>query len=308
MRPAGRPSIAVFGSVARGDRDCFSDKDVLLVGGDRSARSQSRRFLTAWGWNCTSYGWSRLEALVSSGSLFAHHLEREAAVVCDPHGRLQDLISGVPRRSSYAAVYEEARMLLRAFEAIPRTQVGRAWAADVLMVAFRAMAVARIADDGDFAFSPHAIAEALQRRTRERQLHELFHRLRQLKWLHRARRRGRGVTNQELFKMIDDVDRVFSIGLQAQQAGHASVVEAAVSVPEPKQWYLWSRRLEAALELVEPSRTPVDIVRERDRVLDVLRAPTDYGWLMRSTPEPLISSAWEVLDRAALMRPESRAA
>lgn len=300
MRTDPGPAVAVFGSLARGDTDGLSDRDLLVVADSKGTRDRAREVFSRQGWNCTVYDWNRLEVQVRRGSLFAHHLRLEAKIVCDPTSRLREALEDVPRRSTYEPVLQEARDLLYALEGIPLTERGRVWAADVLMVALRGMAVARLAEDGQFAFSTDSIVDGLQARTASHGLWRAFRRLRELKASHRGRCETSSPSGGELLRLVEQVDRVFAVGLHASWSDHGTVIDMALRAPRSSDWYLWSRRLEAALELVDPVRTDAESWQEARRLLDIVRAPTDYGWMLHGAPGSLISSARDVLDRAVL--------
>src|SRR2546428_6969494 len=114
MREMVAPGVAVwlYGSCARADSDTLSDIDVLVVGANWHAFTNSDvgvgRPLRV-----TQYTWPELEGMSSAGSLFLEHLKREAKPLTEGaavEGRLRHLLET-------AAAYSRARALrdVRAF-------------------------------------------------------------------------------------------------------------------------------------------------------------------------------------------------
>ena len=295
-------SIAVFGSVARREADAVSDRDILVVSDDHVRQATVRRHLERGGWSCTSYCWGRLEAQVLSGSLFAHHLRLEARYLRDPGGRLQTTLSTTCDRASYEDVFQASKDLMLSLQAIPRSPSGRLWAADILMVSFRGMAVARLAEAGNYTFSIRDLARRLERSSVARGILPLLFRIRHLKACHRMGSGGPSPGWSEIFELIERVDRVFGIGMHARSVGFARVLEFGLNREKSLGWYGWSRHLEASMQLVDPRLSSPDVVAAAHDILTTLRAPTDYGWLLSTAPDDLVLRAREVLDRARLIR------
>src|ERR1700682_1248079 len=92
----GSPSVVVlYGSHARGDSDCASDLDILVVG----AANQTYRVVPQHS-RVTEYSWSELREMQSYGSLFLRHLQSEGRILeGNPEGVAEygSLISDIPR-------------------------------------------------------------------------------------------------------------------------------------------------------------------------------------------------------------------
>lgn len=72
--------VVLYGSVARGDDDDWSDVDILVVGSDADVpnsiaelRMDAKRPI-----NISHYTWAEFQSMHVSGSLFLHHLAAEA--------------------------------------------------------------------------------------------------------------------------------------------------------------------------------------------------------------------------------------
>ena len=114
-------SIAVFGSVARGDRDCMSDKDVLIVSDDDGARRSSAARLRRSGWSPVTFSWRRLERAGARKGLFVQHLKLEAGVRKDQDGRLKDFLDRFCVKPEYNQEIQESQALLGVLESMPRS-------------------------------------------------------------------------------------------------------------------------------------------------------------------------------------------
>lgn len=78
MMATGR-AIILYGSVARGDDDCWSDLDVLVVGSSPELPDGVLAGLQEGHPLRTShYTWAEFAAMQATGSLFLHHLAQEA--------------------------------------------------------------------------------------------------------------------------------------------------------------------------------------------------------------------------------------
>lgn len=157
----GIDAMVLFGSVARGDSDHLSDRDLLLVSDDSSSLTKSSQKLRALGWSCTGYFWEQLESAVSRRSLFIQHLRLEGIVIYDRDNRCRHLLEGSQQRGSYIWEVNQARELFSLVEVIPKVPWGLGWALDITAVALRSFGFATMADEGSLQYTFDAVLNML---------------------------------------------------------------------------------------------------------------------------------------------------
>lgn len=283
MRPEEDLAIAVFGSVARGDADAISDRDVLIITDDAARRRSVAARWQRGGWHPTSYGWARLSQQVRRGALFAHHLRLEARRINDPQDRLASLLAGTPD-GDFATTFRESRDLLRVLEAIPNSPEGYLWAFDVLAVAFRGMAVAHLATVGRYAFGTADLAGGLRETLSVVGCRQLIQLLRGMKAAHRTGRRVQ-IARRRLFSAIEAVDRAFHVGMQARVAGSDQVVDRALQSARTAGWYSWSRQVEAGLLAVDTAASSAHARSTLETLRRLVSNPTVYGGMLACRPQ-----------------------
>src|SRR4051812_8041954 len=110
-------SLALFGSVPRGDSDCQSDRDLLVVS-EKRPDSLCREFARI-GFSPSIYSWQQLEGLVKDGSLFLQHLKQESRVLFDRTGQLHDLLDRFRPNNDYSYKLAENRLLFEMTNGVP---------------------------------------------------------------------------------------------------------------------------------------------------------------------------------------------
>jgi hypothetical protein len=285
QRSVSVDSIAIFGSLVRGDNDNLSDRDILLVADDRLGVALEAQVLRRYGWSCACYSWGRLSESVRRQLLFIQHLKQESQIVCDKNRRLNDLLSRFSPKSAYNDEACEAKKLICAVETIPATQCGYLWALDVLMVGFRSLAVATLANEGIYCFSFNDILSTLHKIgiLHSGDLSDL-HRLRNYKWQFRKRRQTDKITWSVVIRLIDIVDKRFRIGINVRRASSYDLMEVLTQRQDDRRnWYINSRKLEAVLLHLSPKSRSVqrDVLNEKRKLFDLIEAPSQYAWLLQ---------------------------
>src|SRR2546430_1257078 len=125
-------AVAYYGSLVRGDRDRFSDRDLLLVSDDEDALDAARVSLSMQGYSCACYDWGKLRLLASRKALFIQHLKQESRVIVDKGDRLKSLLNDYSPALSYSEQIGAARDLVSLTEYFPNTPYVIGWALDVL--------------------------------------------------------------------------------------------------------------------------------------------------------------------------------
>lgn len=151
-------SVAVFGSVARGEADSLSDRDLLVVS-DHRALAEDLEALRAQGYSPAAYTWRSLEALAKYRSLFLLHLKFESKVIKDGNFRLSKFLATVAPSDDYSVVLKQSVDLAALTTSVPDVEVLRLWAADVLAVALRNYLVALAAQRGRYIFSYSSLVD-----------------------------------------------------------------------------------------------------------------------------------------------------
>lgn len=88
-------TIWLYGSLARGDPDAHSDRDVLVVGYPSAAELSGRLESLGPDLSISEYDWSEIEKMAGYGSLFLHHLRLEGICLFEApeaRGRLAGLL------------------------------------------------------------------------------------------------------------------------------------------------------------------------------------------------------------------------
>jgi len=270
-------AVAVFGSAARGDQDNLSDRDVLIVSPALEDAHDTMRSLRARGWSPTLFTWKRLDQAARSGDLFVSHLQRESRITRDPDNTLAHLLDGFSPRTSYAPRFWRAAELLLAIEHVPAEPSCQLWALDVAAVTYRALAVALLANEGIFRFSPHGIRSELLRLGRLKSTEpDPYAALRCFKWHYRSGRTLPRTTTRQMLGLLNAVDRIFALGVHFRSTEADNFVASALeSSYSHMGWYTRARRLEGALALLSPTSE-----HDREAITRIsrrLKAPSEYG-------------------------------
>lgn len=277
-------SIAVFGSLARGDRDQMSDRDILVVSDDSNTRRSSIAKLRRAGWSPVAFSWKRLERAGARKGLFIQHLKLEAGVLRDKDRRLQDFFDGFCAKPQYDQEIEESRNLLGVLESVPDSQKGRYWALDVLGVGLRSIAVATLANHGIYHFSFNNILAGLLKIgvIKSGDL-EILGGVREFKWRHRTQRFVRNLSMSDTQKMVDLVSRRFRIGLQLNTIQPDEALNAiAEDKGDRTNWYIRSRLLERGLLALHWSGNPEEeLLSAKQQLQQLLKEPSQYGWRVK---------------------------
>ena len=153
---------AVFGSIARGDSDQISDRDILVVDADVAKLRNRTRRLTDQGWSVAPYTFRKLEVLAENGALFVQHLKLEARIIWDDERRLRNLLDGFQPRLSYARELAANARLADLAREVPDVPLGPLYAADVLYVALRNFGVLTLAEQGIHRYAYAEILDGLK--------------------------------------------------------------------------------------------------------------------------------------------------
>lgn len=145
-------SICVFGSVARGNSDCFSDKDVLLVSNSRFDAQETIKQWSSMGWSVSCYTPNRLLRMLKTGSLFLQHLKQDGVIVFDTDNWLHKLLVSFRPKESYLSDLVLSESLARAADRIPSNLIQSYMLCDVLYTYLRNACILHLACKGRFEF------------------------------------------------------------------------------------------------------------------------------------------------------------
>ena len=279
-------TFALFGSVARGDHDAFSDRDLLIVSDDDHILATLKSNYNTQGWSCTGYTWSRLQHAADHGSLFVQHLKQESKIIRDPQDRLAHLLANYTTNASYQCETEGAESLLGELtQTLPQCEAGPMWTLDVLSVGFRSLAVAKLADEGIYAFANSDILNGL---IRLGSLHQTdasrLWALRKYKSLYRRGNTDNRVGWIDTYDLIRLIDHVFRLGLSLSRVDTRDIVECALAGENSLQWstgwYVRCRRVESALWMLKPLQHQhiPEFLQKRQELFKMVKAPNSYGW------------------------------
>lgn len=279
-------SVALFGSVARGDNDGYSDRDLLIVSDEGATLRSLKSKYDSAGWSCTAYSWARLHRDADSGSLFVQHLKQESKIVSDPTDQLAQLLAKYSPRGSYKREWSSTASLVgNLLEYMPHCEAGPMWALDVLAVGFRSLAVATLADYGIYAFSNSKLLDGLVQsgKIKKEDWHQLDT-LRRFKSLHRKGIRAKGLRWPDVYSHVKLVDKAFSLGITSSVVRPIDTLDMAITDRENVQsggdWYAKCRRIESALLTLKPRRTSLEseFQERRGQLLKIVKSPNTYAW------------------------------
>ncbi len=277
-------AIALFGSVARGDYDKFSDKDVLIVDDDVTRAKDLVRMFTQTGWSPVHYSWRRLEATAYSRRLFVQHLRQDAKVLRDDDGRLHSIFGDFRPSTSYHEELQRAETFLYLPLMIPNCLRGLYWTADVLSVGLRNYGILKLAQHGIYHFNFRAVLRGLVRiGTLKASDVVSLDRLRKYKRMYRDRVFAKDLTFEQAEQLVNLVsDRVGLCCAAKRCSAERTLCEALFPI-HGEEWYSQARKLEAALISVarsnrgnsERSSFETDVER-------AVKSPADYGWTIKT--------------------------
>jgi hypothetical protein len=243
-------STALFGSVARGDRDEFSDIDLLVVGDNSAELTEHAQALASKGFACSTYTWSKLRYIADRGSLFVAHLKYEGIILTDPQNRLKQLLESYQARASYRGLKQDAVRIVQLLAAVPDNAAGHSWACDVLFTAFRTFAVPHLAERGKFRFAHGELVNGLcHERCDLEEFREAFLNLRRAKSLYRRRMSDTvGCTENSLRRSALGLARLFGRGVPLRKRSVKECLgQTIVELSKPRRrGYLNLRSIERA--------------------------------------------------------------
>ncbi|WP_156401021.1 nucleotidyltransferase domain-containing protein [Acidovorax sp. Root568] len=268
-------SLALFGSVPRGDADQFSDRDVLLAGAceDQIMRSN----LANAGYSPSVYTWPQMEALSRDGSLFLQHIKQEGHVLRDRHGRLNSLLERYRPLVDYRHRIEENLELFEMTRGTPACVSAMGWSFDVLAVAFRNHAILQLANTGRYVFSyPALVAETTRAHGLSVEEAELLAALRRRKRDYRAGFSVGGIA-EKLTQTQAVIERVTGAHCLANRHSIEDfVLHQIKSTSAYRHWYYPLRRLEGAYRAM--GYTPANASSETSHQIEaIFSKPSPYG-------------------------------
>ena len=156
-------SVCIFGSAARNSTDQHSDRDVLVVAGDRQRRSELGAYWSRQGWSVASYTPHRFRRIVDARSLFVQHLKLEGRIVTDSSEWLSEILRRAKPKKSYA---NDAATSVALAKPIERFEFDflisdRLISADLAYVALRNFGICYLADRNQLSFDYSQIVDRL---------------------------------------------------------------------------------------------------------------------------------------------------
>lgn len=304
--PTNIESIAVFGSVPRGDADLISDKDVLIAGSARNPVVEQA--LSKAGFSPSVYSWQQMESMSLEGSLFLQHLKQESQVLVDRDGRLRDLLNEFRPLVDYSHRIAQNFELFEMTTGTPECPPLIGWAFDVLSVGFRNHAILELANTGRYVFSYAAlVAEASAAHRLSPTESQLLLELR----LRKRDYRERCLTIKGTFKRLQQTQAVIAriTGadcLSSQLSAEEFVANQIKAASANTHWYYALRRLEGAYRAMgfTPALASSALLRE---IESIFAKPSPYGDAGTNSIERLrihVEAIWTTW----VMQPHSRSA
>lgn len=154
-------SVALFGSVVRGDNDLLSDRDLLVVS-EQEPCPHAINEIRSQGFSPSAYSWRGLELLFKNSALFLMHLKLESKILKDENSKLENFLGRYEPSGDYSININQSIELAALTTGVPDDPVAKLWAADVLAVALRNYLVARAAQNGRYIFSYNSLIDFYQ--------------------------------------------------------------------------------------------------------------------------------------------------
>jgi hypothetical protein len=299
-------AVAFYGSMVRGDRDRFSDRDVLLVSDDDAALNEGKLWMEENGFSCACYSWVKLEFLARRKALFIQHLKQESRIVIDKGQKLNFLLSQFSPDSTYIKQIDTARELVSVTECFPDTLYGIGWALDVMAVGFRNLAILALANEGKYLFSFSGILGELKKIGMINSDEEARLRLlREYKASFRRKAYHLLPPKEEVFELRQLVGEVFdtnpSSRLVSEEVFHNFCLRSN-SAFKSSHWYLKARLYEGAfLGLNHPSRRiDSSTLRRLQAVENAIASPGCYSALFMNSADNLRREVIDLSDQFRL--------
>lgn len=287
-------SVCVFGSVARSNSDCMSDKDILIICSDPHQRKLLEKEWVAKGWSASVYSPSRFIALVEAGSLFVQHLKLEGIIVSDHDNWLKDVLKFARPKPSYSHDARNSIDLALPIERFNNDLLvsENSIVADLAFVCIRNFGINYLADAGNFIFDFEKIADEVRRNfTVSNSEIELLYSLRAGKSAYRS-----GLTRASLPGTIGDLKSLLGKIFPERPLG---TIKSIAQLRNLNSGYARLRDLEAAV-VSGLGGAPSIVELNRLGIEDVWRLvtrPHDYSWQVRnfgssSCLSRTMSTAW----------------
>ena len=158
-------SVCVFGSSARMTTDCLSDRDILVVAGEKQRRDDIIQYWCKRGWSVAAYSPRRFVKMIETGSLFIQHLRKEGIILEDSNGWLSRNIKYAKPKHSYAIDAQRSVFLALPMERLDGDALiaDELVAADLAYIAARNFGVCYLADRDILTFDYSQIIKRLAR-------------------------------------------------------------------------------------------------------------------------------------------------
>jgi len=145
-------AVCIFGSVARDQNDCYSDKDILIIS---DKKLEALEVIEKWaeeGWSVAFYTWERLAKMARIGSLFIQHLKQDGIIKSDPSLKLSKLLSEYEPKKDYGDVIEASKDMARPLDRTPKEIWETQMQCDVLYTFTRNSGILELASHGKYQF------------------------------------------------------------------------------------------------------------------------------------------------------------
>lgn len=129
-------SICEIGSMARGQNDQLSDKDLLAIGDSHNVDTAIANYRSS-GWNVAQYSRLEFRKMARSHSLFVQHVKQDGVLVRDDYGFLKETLELYRPSRDYTNKLSAAIEPIRSIREIEQSYWGKLFQADILYVSVR---------------------------------------------------------------------------------------------------------------------------------------------------------------------------
>jgi hypothetical protein len=269
-------SLALFGSVPRGDTDRLSDKDILVAGCERSL--VVGQVLSRAGYSPSVYSWQQLETLANDGSLFIQHLKQESSVLLDRNGRLGSLFNSYRPLKDYSHRIAQNLELFEMTRGMPNSAALVGWALDVLAVGIRNHAILQLANRGRYVFSYAAlVAEMCELHSLSAADSKLLIDLRRRKREYRSQCVTPDDSFEALTRTQELIERVTGVCCVTSPLSLESFVNLQMAcLSDAVHWYYPLRRLEGVYRAIMGFTPTVGLPPLHREIELVFASPSPY--------------------------------
>lgn len=302
----GIDAIVIYGSSSRGDNDCLSDKDLLLISDDELTSDSNKILFEGFGYSCSCYTWRKIAYLSKKKALFIQHLKQESCIIYDANNRLQELLNNYSPAINYSEDIKDTCALVALTEKFPNEPYSIGWALDILAVGFRNFAILTFANEGQYIFSYKKILDEFKNRQLISPAEEYYLlSLRKYKSLFRNKQYSLLPAKDIVFVLQNIIGRLLDIDISSSLISEESFLFRNLLSHEainPTSWYARLRLCEGAFLTMKHHNhfRDKDTEQQLNEIEKAISNPGCYHILLSNNANRLRLELLDILTNAKL--------